>query len=317
LALSLHLAKPFRIVNIRSGRKSPGLLHQHRTAVTAAAQIGEAQISGNELGSQKLDFVPQSILPGEYEFDIGTAGSTILVLQTILPVLLTADAPSRIILDGGTHNPSAPSFEFLKFALLPLINQMGPRVSARLVRPGFYPAGGGRIEVTVQPAEKLRPLIVDNRGPIREIWAETLVAKLPKHIGRRELAVIAAELDLKPEQLRLRHLSAARGPGNAVCVVIRSQHITEVFVGVGRKGLRAETVAQHVLNNAQDYLRSDAAVAKRLADQLLLPLAIAGGGRFTTLEPSHHTRTNLAVIEAFRQTSISCRRLSESSWEIG
>ncbi len=317
LTLSLCLSKPFRIDNIRKGRKPPGLLHQHRAAVTAAAQMGEAEVSGNELGSLELEFIPQSIRPGKYKFNIGTAGSTILVLQTVLPALLTAPALSRLVLDGGTHNPSAPSFEFLKLAFLPLINQMGPRVTARLVRPGFYPTGGGRIEVTVEPSEELRPLTLDKRGSIREIWAEALVAKLPKHIGQRELSVVAGELKLKPEQLSLRQLSSARGAGNVIYVVVRSQRITEVFVGVGKKGLRAETVAQRVLSRVQDYLRSDAAVAKRLADQLLLPLTAAGGVRFTTLEPTCHTRTNLRVIEAFMQTSISCCRLSESSWQIG
>jgi RNA 3'-terminal phosphate cyclase (ATP) len=317
LALSVCLAKPFRIVNIRSGRKTPGLLHQHRTAVTAAAQVGEAEVRGNALGSPELEFIPQSILPSEYEFDIGSAGSTILVLQTVLPALLTAGAPSRIILEGGTHNPSAPSFEFLKLAFLPLINQMGPRVSARLLRPGFYPAGGGRIEVTVQPAEKLRALVLDKRGSIQKIWAEAMVSKLPEHIGRRELAVVARELNLKPEQLHLRHISSARGPGNVVYVAVRAQRVTEVFVGVGKKGLRAETVAQRLVSRVREYLPSDAAVAKRLADQLLLPLAMAGGGRFTTLEPTLHTRTALTVIQAFIERSLSCRKLSESSWEIG
>ena len=152
LAMSLVTGKPFRIVRIRAGRKKPGLLRQHLTAVQAAAQIGQATVEGAAIGSQELTFTPGEIRPGEYRFAVGTAGSATLVLQAVLPALLTAPGLSVLTLEGGTHNPFAPPFDFLHRSYLPLVNRMGPTVEARLERPGFYPAGGGKFVVTVEPA---------------------------------------------------------------------------------------------------------------------------------------------------------------------
>jgi RNA 3'-terminal phosphate cyclase (ATP) len=144
LALSLVTGKPFSINNIRAGRKKPGLMRQHLTAVNAAAEIGSAAIKGNRIGSQEFTFEPEMIKPGNFHFAIGSAGSCTLVFQTILPALIIAGGPSEIILEGGTHNPFAPPFDFLAKAFLPVINRMGPKVDAVLEKPGFYPAGGGR-----------------------------------------------------------------------------------------------------------------------------------------------------------------------------
>jgi RNA 3'-terminal phosphate cyclase (ATP) len=274
-------------------------------------------VRGNELGSQELEFIPTAVSPGTYEVNIPTAGSTILVLQTVLPALLTAGAPSRFILEGGTHNPYAPPFEFLDQAFLPLINRMGPSVTAHLTRAGFYPAGRGRIEVELRPAEKLRSFCLEERGRLVDIFAEVLLANLPEHIGRRELAVIGTELELKPAQMRLRREATAVGPGNVVSVTVRTEQLTEVFVGFGKKGVPAETVARRTVKSVARYLRSEVAVGQHLADQLLVPLALAGGGLFTTLEPTRHTLTNMEIVQAFVGRPILCQKLSKGAWQIG
>ena len=155
LALSLVTGKPFRIDNIRAGRKSPGLLRQHLTAVGAAAQVGEASVDGAAMGSTSMTFIPRALRAGDYAFSIGTAGSTTLVLQTILLPLAVAGAPSTVVIDGGTHNPAAPPFDFLDQAFLPLLRRMGVDVNVELVRPGFFPAGGGQIRATITPVGKL------------------------------------------------------------------------------------------------------------------------------------------------------------------
>ena len=147
LALSLCTGTPVRITGIRAKRDRPGLMRQHLTALRAAAEVGRAEVSGAELGSREVAFHPRGAAPGEYAFNVGSAGSATLVLQTVLPALLSASAPSDLLLEGGTHNPLAPPFEFLDRAFLPLIARMGPRVSATLEARGFYPAGGGRIRV--------------------------------------------------------------------------------------------------------------------------------------------------------------------------
>ena len=139
LGLSLVTGKPFRIEKIRAGGEKPGLMRQHLTAVRAAAQIGDAKVSGDEIGSRTLVFEPCPVRPGEYEFAVGTAGSATLVLQTVLPALIVASGPSRLTLKGGTHNPWSPPFDFLKKAFLPLLAKMGAAVTVELVRPGSTP----------------------------------------------------------------------------------------------------------------------------------------------------------------------------------
>ena len=155
LALSLVTGRECRLEKIRAGREKPGLLHQHLAAVNAAAAISRADVEGATLGSRELIFRPNGIAPGEYTFSVGTAGSATLVLQTVFPALLTATGSSGLVLEGGTHNPLAPPFEFVAKSFLPLINRLGPTVRAKLDRHGFYPAGGGKIRVTIEPAATL------------------------------------------------------------------------------------------------------------------------------------------------------------------
>ncbi|HUK89269.1 MAG TPA: RNA 3'-terminal phosphate cyclase, partial [Blastocatellia bacterium] len=164
LALALVTGQAFRITNIRAGRKNPGLLRQHLTAVSAATEVGEADVTGASIGSKELSFSPTRIKPGKYSFAVGTAGSTTLVLQTVLPALAIAGEASTITLEGGTHNPFAPPFDFLVKAFLPLLNRMGSDVSCSLLRYGFYPAGGGKMEVCIGPANQLRPIDLTERG---------------------------------------------------------------------------------------------------------------------------------------------------------
>jgi RNA 3'-terminal phosphate cyclase (ATP) len=305
LSLSVITGKPLRIFNIRAGRKKPGLMRQHLTAVTAAGQISAAEVRGAEIGSRELQFVPGEVIAGEYRFSIGTAGSATLVLQTVLPPLLTASAPSQLSLEGGTHNLASPPFDFLKRAFLPIINRMGPAVKLSLLRPGFYPAGGGQFNAAIRPAEKLAPIDIPERGKIVAQKARAMVANLPRHIAERELKVIQKELNLPASALSAIEIDNVRGPGNVVFIEIVSQHITEVFSGFGEKRLRAETVAGRAAEEAKNYLESGAPVGPHLADQLLLPFALAGGGSFITRELSEHTKTNITVILKFLDVEIT------------
>ena len=160
MALAVVTGRPVRIDNIRAGAQAPGLMQQHLAAVQAAAEICGGSLSGATIGSRALNFEPQPVRAGNYQFDVGTAGSATLVLQTVLPALLLADGASQVTIEGGTHNQWAPPFDFLAKSFLPLVNRMGPRVSATLERHGFYPAGGGRITVSIEPsadADGVRP----------------------------------------------------------------------------------------------------------------------------------------------------------------
>jgi RNA 3'-terminal phosphate cyclase (ATP) len=299
LSLSMVTGRQFRIDNIRAGRDKPGLLRQHLTAVRAAAEVCGAAVEGDAIGSRSLRFSPGPIRSGEYAFSIGTAGSTTLVLQTVLPALLRAPGASRVVIEGGTHNPHAPTVDFLTRAFLPLLRKMGASVELTLDRHGFYPAGGGRITARIGPAPVLRPLELSARGEIVSREAVATIAALSGEIAKRELRVVAEMLGWGAETVRISQLEPGRGPGNVVSITLASEHVTEVFTSFGVRGLSAEAVARGAVGQVRDYLRSGAPVWEHLADQLVLPLALAGGGRFVTGPLSAHARTNIAVTEKF------------------
>lgn len=273
-----------------------------------------AQVEGAALGSRELSFVPGPLRPGRYEFSTAGAGSVTLVLQTVLPPLLRSSGPSTLILEGGTHNPFAPPFDFLARAFVPLVNRMGPAVRLALDRPGFYPAGGGRLRAWIEPAKELLPFDLLDRGRILRIGARALIAALPRHIGERELDTVRRILGLDPDALALEEVRGSPGPGNALLIDIACEHVTEVFTGFGQRGVRAETVAERVARDALSYLDAKIPVGPHLADQLLLPLTLAGGGAFRTLAPTLHTTTNVEVVRRFLDIRMSIRQIEGKAW---
>ncbi|HEX4001909.1 MAG TPA: RNA 3'-terminal phosphate cyclase [Candidatus Acidoferrales bacterium] len=300
LGLSLVTRQPFRIDNVRAKRERPGLLRQHLTAVLAAAEISGAEVAGATLGSQSLCFAPGAVKPGEYRFAIGTAGSGTLVLQAILPALMMAPAASRLTIEGGTHNMQAPPFDFLEKTFLPVVGRMGPKVSVELKRYGFFPAGGGCFGVTIEPCAKLSTLELIERGEIARVGVKAVVANLPAKIAHRELDTAARLLRLKPRCLEVVETKNSPGAGNVVLVEVEtSAGITEIFCGFGRRGVSAETVATQAANEARAHLDSNAVADQHLADQLLLPFALAGGGAFTASALNLHATTNMKVIRSF------------------
>ncbi len=309
LSLAICTQQPFRITNIRANREKPGLLRQHLTAVKAAAEICDADVVGAEIGSRELTFKPGRLKGGDYFFAIGTAGSSTLVLQTVLPALLTAAEASTVRITGGTHNRGSPPFDFLQRAFLPLIAKMGAQVELQLHRYGFYPRGGGEIVATISPST-LSALTLTERGERVRAYAEAYVAALPVRIGQRELEVIGNRLKWSEEQLFLRGLSNDMGPGNAVTITLEHENVTEVFTGFGERGVRSEDVASSAVDEVRGYLASNAAVGEHLADQLLLPMALGQGGSFTTSVVTEHLRSNASIIETFTPKRVA---VSESA----
>jgi RNA 3'-terminal phosphate cyclase (ATP) len=303
LALSICTQQAFRISHIRAHRDPPGLKRQHLTAVNAAAEICDAEVEGAQIGSRELTFKPGKLVCKDYSFAIGTAGSTTLVLQTVLPPLMTADRPSSVRITGGTHNRGSPPFDFLERAFLPLLARMGASVRLELMSYGFYPRGGGELRAQIHPA-RLTPLELHERGVRHRCYAEAYVAALPMHIAERELAAIGDLLGLSHEQLFVRALPNDMGPGNAVTITLEHEHVSEVFVGFGERGVRAEVLARTAALEAKTYLNAIAPVGEHLADQLLLPLALAGGGSYITTNVTPHLRSNALVIEKFMHRRI-------------
>lgn len=316
LSLSLCTGYPICLSNIRAKRKSPGLMRQHLTAVQAAAAISGAEVEGAAIGSTRLSFIPGAVQGGDYRFSIGTAGSCTLVLQAILPALLTAKQDSRIILNGGTHNPMSPPFHFLQRAFNPLLSRMGAKVDLSLNRFGFYPAGGGEIIACITGGNSLIPLHLNSRGERVKAYAESFFAGLPAHIAERELAVVKRRLAWNDGQLFMRGLERGQGPGNALLITLEYEQVSEVFSGFAEKSVSAEAVAGGAVKAALNYMASEAAVGAYLADQLLLPMALAGGGSFTATEWSLHAATNAEVIRRFLAVDIQTEKLRSGAVQV-
>lgn len=305
LALSMCTGRPFQLTRIRAGRPKPGLMRQHLTCVTAAAEISGAQVQGAELNSQDLRFTPGPVNAGRYHFAVGSAGSCTLVLQTVWPALLMAEAPSQLLLSGGTHNPMAPPFHFLERSYAPLMRRLGADAELQLRRPGFYPAGGGEIEVALWPARiPLQPFDLLERGVLLEAHGDCLAPALPRGVARRELAQLGAVLGWEAAQLRELPARQNEGPGNALLATLRYETLTEVFTQFGEKGVSAEAVAHALAREVRTYQAGDGALGPYLADQWALPLALAvwQSGRpaaYTCTELTPHARTNFEMIERF------------------
>ena len=317
LSLSMATGRPLRIENLRANRSRTGLRRQHLTAVRAARTVTGADVHGAALGSTTLDFNPGRVRGGDYRFSVGTAGSATLVAQTVLPALILAREPSRLLLEGGTHNPRSPPFDFFEKSFLPVLRWMGVGVGAKLHRPGFFPAGGGSFSLEIDPPKgELKKIELTTRGRQTSISAQAVVANLPLHIAQRELEVVKRELNLPETAVQVCEEPKSPGPGNVLTIVVEFEHVTEVFAGFGERGVSAEAVAEGAVRKAKEYISSDAAVGPYLADQLLVPMALAGGGRFTTLHPSRHTLTNISVIHRFLNVRIATHEIGDGTWLI-
>lgn len=312
LSLSMITGQPFRISGIRGKRSRPGLLRQHLTAVQAAAAITEAQTKGAMLNSVELEFRPGRLSAGDYTFSIGTAGSTTLIMQTLVPALLQADGPSTLMISGGTHNPSAPPFEFIERVWLPLLRRMGARIEVDMVRHGFAPAGGGMLEVRVWPST-LEPIRLDRREEPAGLRAHVLVSATATSVASRELDRVASRLKLDRRAMHVTEVIAASGPGNVLLIESEHAGLTQVFSGIGFGRAQPDDVADEAIDQYLHWADSGAAIGHQLADQLLLPMALAGGGGFTTDRLSGHLETNADVIRGFLPMEI---RMQESAGQV-
>ena len=314
IGLSLVTRKPFKIKNIRSKRKKPGLMRQHLTAVNAAVKISNAEVKGNSICSKELEFEPSKTVSGNYHFSIGTAGSATLVLQTLLPALMIADGDSKLVIEGGTHNPYSPPFHFLEKSFLRLLNQLGPKIEVKLLDYGFYPAGGGKIEISIHPAKKLKPFLTRAKQ-IKQIKSLCLTSMIPFFIAEKESKIIRDALKISEENAQALEVES-RGPGNIAMIEIETADHVELISSFGEKGIPLNKVAKSGVQMAKRYIESKGALGHHLADQILIPLALAGGGCFTTLKPSLHTLTNIEMIKKFLDVNIQVKEIEQDYYQI-
>lgn len=304
LALSLATGRPLHITRIRAGRPKPGLMRQHLACVQAAEAVCHGRAEGAALGAQALQFTPGPVRAGRYRFQVATAGSCMLVLQTVLPALLLADGASEVQLAGGTHNPMAPPFDFLDRAFAPLVRRLGAGLDLQLQRRGFFPAGGGEVVARITPAaQPLAPFDLLERGPLASAWGEVLAPGIAKGVAARELQALGQRMGWTFEAGQLRQPVARQneGPGNALLAILAHAHVTEVFCQLGERSLSSEQVARRLCDDVRAYWRSQGALGPHLADQWMLPLALAvwrsgQAARYTCSAVTPHAETNAQTI---------------------
>lgn len=313
LALSCITGRNLHIENIRAARRNPGLAKQHLSCVDAARQISGGQCEGAAIGSNTLDFQPGPIRGGDYYLEIGSAGSSTLVIQTILPALFLAERPSTVTVTGGTHNPMAPPYDFLCETFLPAIATAGFSGNCRLHKHGFYPAGGGKITFEIKPWQKQPDKIIDlcKRSERLEIHARIYIAKLPIHIAEHQEKLLL-QSNLEINNVEHIEVTDSDGPGNCVMLRLIGAGMTSIFTAFGMKGKPSQQVVGEVVKMAKDFLASGAAVDYFLADQLLIYTALSKAGCFTTNTLSAHLLTNMDVIKKFLPLDFTIEQQKQS-----
>ena len=307
LALSVITGTPLRLTNIRARRPKPGLMAQHLKAVEAAAAVGGARTEGARLESQTLVFEPTGMRAGEFRFDIGTAGSTTLVLQTVIVPLSLAAGTSSITLTGGTHVPWSPCVEYLQLQWLPYLRQIGFHVDLALDLAGFYPQGGGRVRATVEPAATLAPLHLTERGALHRIRGLSAVANLDVSVAERQRRQASHRLqrrcsDVGIELARL----PSRFKGTLLLLLAEFERSQCCYSSLGQRGKPAERVADSAVDALERFLATDGAIDEYLADQLLLPLACTPGiSELRTAKVTSHLTTNAEIISMFLPVEIT------------
>lgn len=315
LALSMLSGRPLHLTNIRAGRKKPGLMRQHLACVRAATQVCSANVFGDALTSTELRFEPGTLQAGSYQLSVGSAGSTSLVLQTIFPALAMCTQPSSVRITGGTHNPLAPSTDFLQNVFAPLAAKFGFRLDIDLERHGFAPAGGGCIQATIQPVERLRGVELITRRGKPTYAARILLSQLPSSIGLREIKTVCRRLSIHDDQTSVAAVDSS-GPGNAVLISAMYENCGELVCESGQLGVKAERVARVATDHMRRYIASSAPIGVHLADQIMLPAAIAAqhghASKLLIQDWSSHCDTHQAIIEAMLDVQFSRRPVDDA-----
>ncbi|AFY76977.1 MAG: RNA 3'-phosphate cyclase [Hydrococcus sp. C42_A2020_068] len=313
LSLAAITGQPLRLEKIRAGRPKPGLAAQHLTSVRAAAAVCQAQIRGDALGSTTLEFIPnRAAQAGRYTFDVtearegGSAGAVTLILQTILLPLALSKGDSVVILKGGTHVPWSPPVTYIEQVYLPIVKQLGVQAEVDLRAWGWYPTGGGEVELRVKGSGTLRGIQLLERGNLQQVRGLAVVTELPSHIPQRMASRAESLLHQEHLKAQVKPLrERGRTPGAGIFLTAEYEFSRAGFNALGRQGLPAERVAEIAVQELLEFHAKGAPVDKHLGDQLLLPTALAGdASQYRVTEITEHLTTNAWVISQFGLAAI-------------
>jgi len=301
LSLSCLLNRPFRIFNIRRKRKKPGLMPQHLMGIRSLKLISNARVTGDSQGSIELLFEPGEVKAGDYFFDIGTAGSTSLLLQAIIPPLIFANNRSSLTLKGGTHVPFSPPFHYISEVFIPILNKLGIEAKATIESYGFYPKGGGKVHVEIKMADKIEAANYLERGQLTKVYGLSGVGNLPLSIAERQKNAALTILISQGINAEIETISVSTpGQGTFMFLEAATENCLAGFSSLGERGKKAELVGEEAAKKFLDYYSTSACLDRHLADQIVLYLGVAKGeSSFTTAEISGHLLTNLWVIKEF------------------
>ena len=308
LTLSILTGRPFKLINIRANRSKPGLQPQHLMCVRAAGTICNGNYKGGSVGSSVLYFEPGTVKPGRYTFCIGTAGATSLVLHTIyLPLAMRGEGDCEITITGGTHNQHAPCYHFLETTWAAYLSRLGISIKLEMIRPGFYPRGGGEVRAIIHPCLSVNGLTLRDCPELTTVGGFSAFAGLPESVGRKQARRLSTRMKsagLEP------HIPVeewqASNPGSVAALIFRQAPVPTLFFGLGERGKLSETVADEAADEAIAYRETNSPVDPHSADQLVLPLAFSrSASEYRTSQVTRHLTTNIATVRMFVDREIT------------
>lgn len=300
LTLSVLLLKPFEMINIRANRPNPGIQAQHLKAIEASALISNAIVEGATLKSSKIKFYPREIKSGNFKINIGTAGSTSLVLQTLYLPLSFANATSALSIIGGTHVSWSPTFDYIKNCWLYFMNKIGLDIKVEMKRAGFYPHGGGEIKAIINPVNEIKALNLTERGKLLKIQIYSAHTNLTDEVAKRQAKTAEKILKNHGEIETIIDELQSHSKNTTIAITGIFENSVCCYTNLGEKGKRAEAVAEEACEKFLKFISSDSVIDEYMADQILLPLSIANGvSEFTTTKITNHLKTNMDTIKKF------------------
>ena len=303
VALSALKKEPIKITNIRASRPDPGIKAQHYIAIKSVKELFSAETTGLDVGSSTLTFTPGEVKGGKYKFDIGTAGSVILVFQTCILASLNSKEAITIKLTGGTDVKWAPTWDYFQYIFIPFLKKIGITIDTQLIKRGYYPRGGGEAEITIYPNTDFKQLKLDEDQTFSDVEGIIYISNLPEHISTRikhaainELLKSNLKANIKIEQ------TTSFSPGTGITLWVKSKDSIIGTTLIGEKRLSSEEVGQKAVRNLKNEIYSGANLDVHAFDQLLPYLVISNkneSSSFIIKELSSHASTSMWVLKQF------------------